>query len=202
MLRHVLPAAALLAVAVPSTAAAEPLNGTFRIGSGSSFRMVFPGGKRYFANPDSSSRDKTVTRLRAGRDGGLRTGIFQSHPRPAFDKRGNSLAAAIIRPVTFAGIRFGLATLSRDPQSRRGTGRPVINRRGRALSGRLAAFTAEWNNQYFNQGSPKPGGSGQVRGRYNPRTHRYTLDWRSRIKGGAFDGFTGVWHLEGTFRPR
>ena len=199
--RRAVVVAVLALAAVPATAAAQPLNGTFRIGSGSYFRMVFPGGKRYFANPDSSARDKTVTYLRAGRQGGLRTGAFQEHPRPAFDRRGNSLAAAIIRPVTFAGIRFGLATLPRDPQSKRATGRPAIDRRGRALSGRLGAFTAEWNNQYFNQGAPKPGSSGgQVHGRYNPRSRHYVLEWRSPIKGGPFDGFTGVWHLQGVFR--
>jgi len=79
--------------------------------------------------------------------------------------------------------------------------RPVIDRDGRALTGRLSAFTAEWNNQYFNQGSPKPGSSaGQVHGRYDPRTRHYVLEWRSPIKGGPFDGFTGLWHLEGVVR--
>jgi hypothetical protein len=201
MIRRTVTVAVLMAAALPATAVAQPLRGTFRIGSGSYFRMAFPGGKKYFTNPDSSARNKTITPLRAGRQGGLRTGGFQEHPRPAFDRRGNSLADAIIRPVAFAGIRFGLATLPRDPQSKHGTGRPAISRRGRTLSGRLAAITAEWNNQYFNQGSPKPGGAGaQVHGRYDPRTHRYVLEWRSPIKGGPFDGFTGLWHLQGVFR--
>jgi hypothetical protein len=30
---------------------------------------------------------------------------------------------------------------------------------------------------------------------------RYTLEWKSLIVGGPFNGFTGRWHLEGTFVP-
>ncbi|GAC67922.1 hypothetical protein [Gordonia soli] len=29
----------------------------------------------------------------------------------------------------------------------------------------------------------------------------YTLSWTSSIVGGPFNGFTGVWHLEGDYRP-
>jgi hypothetical protein len=36
-------------------------------------------------------------------------------------------------------------------------------------------------------------------GTYNAKTGAYTIDWSSQIIGGPFDGFTGVWHLEGTF---
>jgi hypothetical protein len=80
----------------------------------------------------------------------------------------------------------------------------VIFRSGTQLSGNLSAFSVSWNNQQFNQGSPKPGGSypgstKRVSGTYNPTTHRYTLTWRSLIVGGPFNGFTGYWHFEGTF---
>jgi hypothetical protein len=27
------------------------------------------------------------------------------------------------------------------------------------------------------------------------------MEWTSTISGGPFDGFTGLWHLEGTFAP-
>jgi hypothetical protein len=57
-----------------------------------------------------------------------------------------------------------------------------------------------WNGQQFNQGAPKPGGGGQASGTYDKATGRYTLDWTSAIKGGPFDGFIGVWHLEGIYR--
>src|SRR5207244_9158562 len=63
-------------------------------------------------------------------------------------------------------------------------------------------ITAEWNKQYFNQGAPKPGASRPtVTGTYNARTGAFVLQWTSLIKGGAFNGFTGLWHLQGTFRP-
>jgi hypothetical protein len=38
-------------------------------------------------------------------------------------------------------------------------------------------------------------------GTYNPVTRAFTLQWTSLIVGGPFNGFTGVWHLEGTFEP-
>ena len=68
---------------------------------------------------------------------------------------------------------------------------------------RVPGYTAEWNKQYFNQGAPKPDGSGQpAKGRYNARTKHFTLAWTSKIRGGPFNGFSGYWHLEGTFSPR
>lgn len=27
------------------------------------------------------------------------------------------------------------------------------------------------------------------------------IEWTSLIVGGSFDGFTGVWHLEGIYTP-
>jgi len=69
---------------------------------------------------------------------------------------------------------------------------------GRRISGQVQALTAEWNKLYFNQGSPKPGASSpRVTGRYNPRTHAYLITWKSLIHSGPFNGFTGVWHLQG-----
>ncbi|MCM6777841.1 hypothetical protein NDR87_30575 [Nocardia sp. CDC159] len=38
-------------------------------------------------------------------------------------------------------------------------------------------------------------------GSYDPQTRRFTLQWTSLIVGGPFNGFTGVWHLEGVFEP-
>jgi hypothetical protein len=201
------------APAPAAAASSRALVGTFKLApgrysrgraSGSYFRMIIPGaGRKYFKNPDSSARDKTFTLLRPGTSGGLITGRFQPHPRPPFDRIGNSRAGAIIRPTRFAGIRFGLATLPTDPQSHRKVPAPAMRVSGRRISGQAQAFTAEWNKLYFNQGAPKPGGGGPaVRGTYNPRTHVYVLQWRSLIKNGPFNGFTGFWHLQGTFRPR
>ncbi|MEV6773413.1 hypothetical protein AB0N05_32755 [Nocardia sp. NPDC051030] len=38
-------------------------------------------------------------------------------------------------------------------------------------------------------------------GTYDPGTRHFTLQWTSLIVGGPFNGFTGVWHLEGVFEP-
>lgn len=39
-------------------------------------------------------------------------------------------------------------------------------------------------------------------GTYNPETRAFTLQWTSLIVGGPFNGFTGVWHLEGIYEPQ
>jgi hypothetical protein len=62
-----------------------------------------------------------------------------------------------------------------------------------------------WNGQQFSQGSPKPDGSrpgitSDPKGSYAAKTGKYTLEWASQVVGGPFNGFTGSWHLEGTFK--
>jgi hypothetical protein len=172
--------------------------------------MIFPGGSpaagRFFANPDSPCSDKTYTLATPGRDGGLATGRYQPPPTPAFDDRGNSRARAIIGPASFSLIQFGVATSPRDAATGARLPAPSIQAVNGRLHGQLQAFTAQWNRLTFNQGSPKPDGSrpgitSPVRGRYDARTRRYVLEWTSAIVGGPFNGFTGLWHFEGTFKP-
>ena len=75
--------------------------------------------------------------------------------------------------------------------------------RGGKLTVNVPGCTAEWNKQYFNQGAPKPNGSGSAAtGTYNSKTKRFAFEWRSKVVGGPFNGFTGFWHLEGTFKAR
>lgn len=38
-------------------------------------------------------------------------------------------------------------------------------------------------------------------GTYDAKTRAFTLQWTSAIAGGPFNGFTGVWHLEGVYEP-
>jgi hypothetical protein len=177
---------ALSSAAVPATAA--QLKGTFRISAGSYFRMIYPAAakskSKYFANPYSTDADKTYTLVTGGTDGGLRTGVLQPPPSPAFDAKGNSLAGRIIRPTSFTGLNFGLVTLGTAPSISISAGR---------LSGQLTGFTAQWNKLAFKQGSSK------VRGNYNAKTHAYVLTWTSVISGGPFNGFTGYWRLQGKF---
>jgi hypothetical protein len=194
------------AVAAPAAhaAASQNLVGTFKLtpgryakgkAGGSFLRMVLPGGGKYFDNPDSRSPDKSYTLISAGAQGGLATGRYQPNPSPVFDSKGDARVNAIMSPQSFDGIKFSVASVAKNPQTGAGNPVPSIRVNADTLSGQVQAVTAEWNGQYFAQGSRS------VTGRYNPKTHAFLLTWSSPISGGPFNGFTGSWHLQGTFVP-
>jgi hypothetical protein len=201
-----------------ATTAGIPLVGLFKLDpgafaggrvSGSYVRLILPNGSvdrgPFFANPNS--RASTYTLLSPGVDGGLKTGAYQEAPTPAFSPTGDALANRIMTPQRFAFILYSVATAAREPQTGLDVPPPAISVLDGKLSGQLQAFTAQWNNASFNQGSPKPDGSSPgltspVTGTYNADTKAYTLEWTSQIKGGPFNGFSGFWHLQGTFEPR
>jgi hypothetical protein len=203
-----------------TTAGGSALVGTFaltagRCGAGpptgTYFRMIQPGGTvargKFFSNPDSSCKDKSFTVERPGIDHGLITDTYQPSPAQPFDTHGNARAARILEPGSFTAIKFAIATAATDPQTRKKVAAPHIVVKDGRLSGQLSAWSASWNNLYFNQGSPKPDGSRPglttpVGGTYDARTHAFVLTWASQIVGGPFNGFSGFWHLEGTFEPR
>lgn len=170
--------------------------------SGSYFRMIQAGGSAdgpFIPNTDSAcAADQSYSLLSPGTDGGLASGRHQPAPDPAFDAAGNATASAIAQPVKFFGVAFGLATdETTDP--------PSLTAAGGVLSGQVQAVTAYYGGAPFNQGSPKPDGSkpgltSDVTGTIDPTTGAFVLDWSSQIVGGPFDSFTGLWHLEGTFR--
>ncbi len=210
----------LLGVAPPAAAAGgTPLVGTFEltagscsggVASGTYLRMVLSGGTNasgpYFSNSDSSCSDNTYTPLAPGTGGGLVTGSYQPEPSPAFDGSGNALADQITAPVPFEGVRFATSTNAIDPQTGLHAPAPSIDLNGTTLSGTLQSFGVSWNNQQFNQGSPKPDGSSPgnttpVTGTYNPSTGAYVLQWSSQVVGGPFNGFSAFWHLTGRFVP-
>lgn len=177
--------------------------------TGSTFRMIQPGGSAdgpFLANSDSSCSDDTYTPLSPGTDGGLSTVGFQPNPDPAFDGSGNALAAAILQPQAFMGVDFAMSTNETDPQSGTAVSVPVVTNQDGTLGGDLRAISVGYNRQHFSQGSPKPDGtrpgatSGPT-GTYDEATRAFTLEWTSTIVGGAFNGFTGKWHFEGTFQP-
>ncbi|MBV9487802.1 MAG: hypothetical protein JO246_17345 [Frankiaceae bacterium] len=205
------------AAAAPSRPAAHhhKLVGTFTIKrgrahgkkvSGSYFRMITPVGS-YFSNSSSHARGGTYTLLKPGTNKGLRTGTYQPQPSRAFDNNGNSLAGRIIKPTNFENVKFAVSTAKVDPQTGTTVRAPRIKVSGHKLTGDVRAFAASWNKQNFNQGSPKPNGaySGhttKLRGKYHRKSHKYSLTWRSQIVGGPFNGFSGLWHLTGTFHAR
>jgi hypothetical protein len=200
------------------SAGAEKLVGLFKVDpgvcsdagvtAGTYFRMIQIGGKLgdgpYLGNGDSKCGDKTFSPMTPGNDGGLRTGAFQPESNPPFDGGGNGATESMMKGTAFFGVRYALATNEQDPQTKAKTTMPTISVEDGKLSGDLSSFAASWNNQHFNQGSPKPGGakpgltSGPT-GTYDPSTKKYTLEWSSLIQGGPFNNFTGVWHFEGTF---
>lgn len=207
-----------LSSADPAAAAPAPLVGTFALDAGSCgggaatgtyLRMILPTGTRsgpFLSNADSACGDQTFTLLRPGTDGGLVTGGFQSEPSPAFDGAGNSLADRITAPTGFFGVAFSTSTNATDPQTGQTAPLPVVTADGGTLTADLTAFAASWNNQEFNQGAPKPGGTlpgntAIATGTYDVTTGAFTLEWASQVEGGPFDRFTGLWHLEGHFVP-
>jgi hypothetical protein len=213
------PSSAGTASSTPSPSGPQALVGTFKLTAGactgsnvtgSYFRMIVPGGTiaagKFFDNPDSLCADKSYTVFAPGTDGGFETTKYQPNPSPAFDTAGNALAASIVSPTAFTAIKFGLSTNAKDPQTGKSVPAPIVEVDNGKLSGQVQAWSAQWNHQSFNQGSPKPGGTspgltGALTGTYDPTTKAFVLTWASQVVGGPFNGFTGSWHLQGTFTP-
>jgi hypothetical protein len=200
---------------------AEPLVGLFKIDggqcstagvtSGSSFRMINPGGKLgegpFISNGDSSCGDKTYSPMSPGSDGGMRIGAYQPEVSPPFDASGHGATELIAKGTPFFAVRFAVATNQKDPQTGGNAPLPTVEVKDGQVSGNLSAFAASWNNQHFNQGSPKPDGAkpgltAGPSGTYDPATKKLILEWSSQIVGGPFNNFTGVWRFEGTFEPK
>ncbi len=156
------------------------------------------------ANADSTCGDKKYSALEPGTDGGLTTGAYQAQPDPPFDAAKNGVADKITQPTKFFNVGFALSSNAKDPQTGKSVPEPSITNANAKLSGDLSALNAAWNGQQFNQGAPKPGASppGNATGTYDAKTGAYTLEWSSPISGGPFNGFTGVWHFEGTFEKK
>ena len=98
-------------------------------------------------------------------------------------------------PTPFSAIAFGISTDATDPQTGKSVPAPSISFENGTITGQLESWTASLNKLYFNQGSPKPDGTSPgltspVPGTYDSATHAF-----------VFNGFTGYWHLPGTFAP-
>lgn len=199
-----------------------PLVGLFRLDpgvqapsgaiSGTYFQMLGGADQQPVYNGSSTALDKNYTLLAPGTDGGLRTDGYQPAPSPAFagtvggQPTGNALANRIVAPQQFFQIDFSIVTAAADPQTGQADPLPGILVKDGKLTGQTTAWAAQWNGLSFNQGSPKPDGTSPghtepVTGTYDAAGGRFVLKWKSLIVGGPFDGFTGSWHLEGTFVP-
>jgi hypothetical protein len=204
---------------------ATPLVGLFRLDAGTQsasgaiagtyFQMLGgPNGDQPLNNGSSTALDKNYTLLAPGTDGGLRTDVYQPAPSPAFagtdpvngGPTGDALANRIVQPQSFFNVNFSIVTDAVDAQTGQADPLPRILVQGGQLTGQTTAWVAQWNGLSFNQGSPKPDGTSPgatkpVTGTYDAATGHFVLRWKSLIVGGPFDGFTGGWHLEGTFVP-
>jgi hypothetical protein len=205
--------------AVPAAAgSASPLVGTFELTAGSCahgavsgtyLQMILPSGSSsgpFMSNSDSACSNQDYTPLSPGTEDGLVTGSYQPSPKPAFTSSGNARADRITAPAQYEGTAFATATSSVDPQTSGKVPAPTVVDHDGHLTADLRSFAVTWNNQNFNQGSPKPDGSypgstKAVSGTYDASTGAFTLSWTSEVVGGPFDKFTGKWHLAGRFVP-
>lgn len=200
-----------------TTSAGQPMLGLFKLTAGSAPLGRSPSGSYVemlnasggaLPNLSSPSANKDYTTFTPGVVGGLSTVAFEPAPSPAFAQgtSGSALANDIIQPVGFEGTNFSVDTNPTDAQTRQPDPIPQIYNDNGTLRGQITAWDAQWNGQSFNQGTPKPDGTSPgattaLSGTYDAATGAFTLSWRSQIVGGPFDGFSGVWHLAGTFVP-
>ncbi|MBV8959000.1 MAG: hypothetical protein JO087_09535 [Actinobacteria bacterium] len=81
-----------------------------------------------------------------------------------------------------------------------GAPKPVSSTQAQAPGQQQAQRVWDWVSQKWLEAAPKSTVSGGgATGTYDAKTGAFTLEWTSHIDGGPFNGFTGLWHLEGTF---
>jgi hypothetical protein len=199
------------------TPAGQPMLGLFKLTTGSAPLGQNPSGTYVemlnssggaLPNLSSPSLNKDFTTFTPGVDGGLSTVAYEPAPSPAFANgtSGNALADDIVQPVGFEGTNFSIETNPTDAETGQADPVPQVYNDDGKLSGQMTAWVAQWNGQSFNQGTPKPDGTSPapttaLSGTYDAATGAFVLTWQSRIVGGPFNGFSGVWHLAGTFVP-
>jgi hypothetical protein len=199
------------------TPAGTPMLGLFKLTAGSAplgqnptgtWVEMLTGSGAPLPNLSSPSTNKDYTTFSPGVDGGLSTVAYEPSPSPAFagGTSGNALSDDIVQPVGFEGTNFSIETNAKDAETGQADPIPQIYDNNGTLSGQITAWVAQWNGESFNQGTPKPDGTSPapttaVSGTYDAATGAFTLSWQSRIVGGPFDGYSGLWHLSGTFVP-
>ena len=81
-----------------------------------------------------------------------------------------------------------------------GAPKPVSSTDAKAAGQEQAEKVWDWVSGKFLEAAPEAtvNGTGAT-GTYDAATGAFVLEWTSLIEGGPFNGFTGLWHLEGTF---
>ena len=83
-----------------------------------------------------------------------------------------------------------------------GAPKPVQSTGAKAPGQEQAERAWDWVAQKWLESAPKPTVNGTgARGTFNAKTKAFVLEWTSRIAGGPFNGFTGLWHIEGVYEP-
>jgi hypothetical protein len=82
-----------------------------------------------------------------------------------------------------------------------GAPKPVRNTQAKSPGQQQAQKAWDWVSKRWLGSVPKATvtGGGAI-GTFNPKTGRFVLQWSSLIVGGPFNGFTGLWHLQGVYR--
>jgi hypothetical protein len=83
-----------------------------------------------------------------------------------------------------------------------GAPKPVPSTDAAAPGQEQAEQVWDWVSERYLEAAPKSNVTGETaKGTYDADTRRFVLEWTSYIEGGPFNGFTGLWHLEGVFEP-
>jgi hypothetical protein len=83
-----------------------------------------------------------------------------------------------------------------------GAPKPVQSTQAQAPGQKQAQRAWDWVSHKWLEAAPRSTVSGGgATGTYDAKTGAFVLEWTSHIDGGPFNGFTGLWHLEGTFEP-
>jgi hypothetical protein len=179
--------------------------------SGSFLVIVDSAGSKTVANPTGGCANKYYTPLSPGSDKGIVTGRFQANPTPTFDAHSNSLADAVIQPVSFHGVKFGMGTASVDVQDAP-AGKPVFAAPRATVQGdKLSLDLRSLNITY---GGPANTtcvtgngygcwnlGSKAATGTYDQQTHQFVVQW---FVGESFTqlGDSMIVRFVGTFVPK
>lgn len=83
-----------------------------------------------------------------------------------------------------------------------GAPKPVSSTQAQAVGQQQTERVFDWVSHKWLAAAPKATVTGTgATGTYDPATKAFVLQWTSYIAGGPFNGFTGIWHLEGVFQP-
>ncbi|GAB0103757.1 hypothetical protein JMUB6875_27310 [Nocardia sp. JMUB6875] len=89
-----------------------------------------------------------------------------------------------------------------DQEFNQGAPKPPERQGARVAGAEELQKAWDWvSHQWFERPKSDAAQGPSATGTYDARTKAFTLQWTSLIVGGPFNGFTGVWHLEGTFEP-